>query len=124
MLRTIYLLAIIATAASCQTENQIVLSDCPQECKAPMRYCEEPEDPFEIVPGSFIVYLIPGHSLEQHNQAVGTNMGPYITGIFSIVYPDKVVYTCEGVNDDLLVAIRKDCGVEWVGCDHGPGIPE
>jgi hypothetical protein len=89
--------------------------------KAPMLDCDNLEEGFSVVPGEFFVYLHPGHSFKHHNHVVGTDMTPYVLEFWDKWYPGQVVYTCEGVEDDLLASIRNDPGVDGVECVIEPG---
>ncbi|KAF2788717.1 hypothetical protein K505DRAFT_341860 [Melanomma pulvis-pyrius CBS 109.77] len=115
-------ITILAMGAYCHhLEKQIPLADFTRTRKAPMRYCDNLADGFSVAPETFIVYLRPGHSFKHHSHAVGRDMTPYVEHSFDQLYPEKVVYNCVNVNDDLLDAIRNDPGVDWVGCRHTPG---
>ncbi|KAF2242909.1 hypothetical protein BU26DRAFT_523907 [Trematosphaeria pertusa] len=112
-------------AAYYPTENQIPLANSTCTHKAPIRFCDNLEEGFSVVPEAFFIYLFPGHSFKHHSHVVGTDMTPYVQYSFDGMYPGRVVYSYEAVDDTLLDAIRKDPGVDWVGCDITPGgIPQ
>lgn len=50
-------------------------------------------------------------------------MTPCVQAFYDDMYPGQIVYVCKGVDDDLLDAIRKDPGVDWVCCDHAGVVP-
>jgi hypothetical protein len=91
-----------------------------------MRNCDNLEKGYSTVPGNFMVYLFPGHSFEDHSRAVGKDMAIYKEHWLESLFPDRVVYACDDVGDDLLDAIRNDPGVDGVECNITPGamIPE
>jgi hypothetical protein len=78
--------------------------------------CHEP--PTKTVPGEFTVYLAPGYSLQQHSEAIKTDLTPYIRGDFNELFKGQVVYIAEGMDCRLLKAIRADRGVEFVECNY------
>jgi hypothetical protein len=84
--------------------------------QAPLRGCGEGD----VVSQSYIVYLAPGHSLEQHSAIIKKDITPYVEHIYDM-YTEKVVYVGKRIDQDLLQAIRADKRVELVECD---GIPE
>src|SRR3954452_18753158 len=83
--------------------------------KAPLR--PPHSNPDNIIPGSYIVFLFPGQSLEQHSGVVKMDLLKYVRHIYEILYPEKVVYHAENVGDALLATIRSDSGVDLVDFD-------
>jgi hypothetical protein len=78
--------------------------------QAPLRRCEDPD--FRVL-DSYHIYLHPGHSLQQHSEAIGTNIEPYI-GVMFVWYREKIAFSVVGVDDDLLARIRTDPGVDFL----------
>lgn len=91
------------------------LSQCSASYQAPMRFWGAPE---EIYSEAYTVYLFPGHSLQQHFEAIYEDLKPYNLGVLDAIYLDKVVYVVQKVNDEMLAAIRSDPGVEFVDYDY------
>jgi hypothetical protein len=104
-----------AAAAEAEKPVQHSLHEHPITCEAPL--LPHDADLEKFVPGFYGVYLVPGHTLHQHIETVKTDLTPYIYNIFDRLYPDRVVYGCEDVDDELLAAIRSDPGVEAVWRD-------
>ncbi|KAF2428961.1 hypothetical protein EJ08DRAFT_572453, partial [Tothia fuscella] len=59
-----------------------------------------------------IVYLRPGHSLQDHSAVIGRNIEPYVHKVLTSVYKDKVIYITKRIDEALLAAIRADPKVE------------
>jgi len=114
---TSILLAAFTMSGACNN-NQVPFSTSTEKYEAPLRYCDDA--PGDIVSGSYLVELRPDHSFDQHCVAVGTDVRPYLRKILS-AFQDRVVYTCENVNDELMNTIRADRGVQLVQCDWSPG---
>ncbi|TVY27984.1 hypothetical protein LHYA1_G003487 [Lachnellula hyalina] len=87
--------------------------------RAPLHNC----DYESLVPNSYVIYLTPGHSLEQHSEAVGKDMKPLVHHVFDM-YTEKVVYVGRPVDGSLLEAIRADEGVELVECEDEPQLDD
>jgi hypothetical protein len=73
------------------------------------------------------IYLQPGHTIADHNAAIGTKIEPFLK--FKpykqrvserIDQGEQIVYTANNVDNDLLAAIRADPGVEEVDYYHIP----
>ena len=105
------------SAAAAEAENpvQYSLHEHPIACEAPL--LPHNADLEKFVPGFYGVYLVPGHTLQQHFEAVKTDLTPHIYNVFDRLYPDRVVYGCKNVDGELLAAIRSDSGVEAVWRD-------
>ncbi|KAF2177567.1 hypothetical protein K469DRAFT_357538 [Zopfia rhizophila CBS 207.26] len=89
--------------------------------QAPLHFADHPAR----ISGWYRVELQPGYLMEQHSIAVGTNMNTYLREILDRRrYPDRIIYTCKDVGDELLDAIRKDPKVQAVTCDLRDGYME
>jgi hypothetical protein len=93
------------------TKNQAPNEQAAAPIRAPLGICR-PEYPH--APGGYIVHLRPGHTLWQHSAAVGRDMQPYVRHIFDSLYPDHIMYTGGGIDEELLDLIRRDKGVQSV----------
>jgi hypothetical protein len=77
--------------------------------------CDYPPE-LNIVPETYGVRLLPGHSLEDHLVAIHYNLTPFIEHVFEPP-PDPVVYLATGANDELLATIRSDPHIGYVACE-------
>lgn len=84
--------------------------------EAPLRICQSPD----VIPGSYVVYLERGHTLEQHMQFVGIDLKPLMDGD---PFPENsrlgLVY-CAELDDATLAMVRRDTGVNFVECNLKP----
>ncbi|KAI5357329.1 hypothetical protein Slin14017_G123380 [Septoria linicola] len=88
-------------------------TDGPTTYQAPLHHYDSPAR----VPDQYVVYLEPGHSLENHKQRVNIEgLSDAITFVFDKLYPDKICYNAQ-LDAGLLAAVRADPGVELVECD-------
>jgi hypothetical protein len=79
--------------------------------------CKPP--PAEVVPGTFTVFPVPGHTLEQHSTAIKMDITPYILrDLTKLFKEEQVVYAGQGIGDNLWKMIRADEGVQFVECDY------
>lgn len=69
-----------------------------------------------ILPGRYIVTLVLGHSLADHEAVVGRDLAPFWERQFKLLEP-QVVYSVRNVDDELLQAIRSDPKCERVDYD-------
>lgn len=78
-----------------------------------------------FLPESYTVSLAANYSLEEHSETIHHNMTPHIVGFSHFPkHKDQIKYIAEGVNDELLSAIRSDHKVELVERDAIAGAPE
>jgi hypothetical protein len=82
--------------------------------QAPLHYCDGSFG--DVLKGEYMVLLIPGYSFDDHCRKIGWNMNDYIEAFLTHVYPDRVLYTCTGVADEVLEDIRADPGVKDIFC--------
>jgi hypothetical protein len=73
----------------------------------------EPKDPEDRIEEEFAIALIPGHSMEDHSKAVGTNMSTYVHYHYTFD-PERLWFYAKGIDDALLERIRGDEGVEFI----------
>lgn len=110
----IALTSILVLSTCCLHASRFPFDEYIQEYRAPLHGSERKEnDPYQPIPGAFIVHLFPGHSFDEHSQAVGTDMRRYLNRIFNFL-EDEVMYSCKEVPDEVLEAIRRDHGVKLV----------
>lgn len=69
--------------------------------------------PDNRVKDSYVIYLRPGHSLDDHAKAIKHDLKPHIDHVYSFI-EEKVVYVGIAIDKDLLAAIRGDAKVEKV----------
>ncbi|CAF3457601.1 unnamed protein product [Fusarium graminearum] len=69
--------------------------------------------PDNRVKDSYVIYLRPGHSLDDHAKAIKHDLKQHIDHVYSFI-EDKVVYVGMAIDKDLLAAIRGDPKVEKV----------
>ncbi|KAF4956267.1 hypothetical protein FSARC_11623 [Fusarium sarcochroum] len=81
------------------------------ELQAPLLHDELPFE--DRVKDSYVVYLLPGHSLDDHATAIQRDLKPHIDHVYSFI-KEKVVYVAQSVDKKLLDAIRADRKVEKV----------
>src|SRR5579871_5661040 len=105
------IVCIIATLAVACPNPTSIFNSKSRPYEAPLIYFD-PRSP--ISPNSYIVYFRKGHTRVDHEAAIGTSIAPYVRFTFDDLYPDKFVYSCDNVGDELLAAIRADRGVEMV----------
>lgn len=67
----------------------------------------------ERVPDELLVTLFPGYTLEQHSDAIGEDIWPYIWTAYSI-NSDHILYIGKDIGHELLRSIRRDQGVNFV----------
>lgn len=81
--------------------------------QAPMYHCEE-----DIVPNSYIVFLSPGVSLEQHKRSVGpgADLDSAISRVHDNWDPNRIIYSAD-LEDGPLAAVRVDTGVDLIECN-------
>ncbi|KAF2242214.1 hypothetical protein BU26DRAFT_570901 [Trematosphaeria pertusa] len=106
---TLSLLVVVIAMASAPTASPVNLAGY----QAPLRNESLPE----AIPEWYIIELRPGHTMEQHSEAVGTDMNKYLHVSLDRVWVDRVVYVGANVDDELLGRVRKDPGVREVRCD-------
>ncbi|CZR55855.1 uncharacterized protein PAC_05743 [Phialocephala subalpina] len=82
--------------------------------EAPLRSYGSPE---EVIPGSYAMWLYPGHSLQQHFDVVLADLKVHISGTLHAIVK-HVIYIASNVDDELLAAIRSDPGVDAVDFDY------
>jgi hypothetical protein len=83
------------------------------------------DEPYELMKGTYIVELSPGHSLQDHCHRIGRDMADFDAYILESIFPNAIGYTCKGVEDELLDSIRADVGVKEVFClPEGQPEPE
>jgi hypothetical protein len=82
------------------------------------------DDNPDRIAGWYIVDLKPGHSIEQHSEAVGINMAARVKRLPESLDFGRIVYGIEDVDDELLEQIRRDEGVQRVDCDAKEGQAE
>ncbi len=75
----------------------------------------QPQSGDIILPGRYIVTLALGHSLADHEAAIGRDLTPFLGRQFKLLEP-QMVYSVHDVDDELLKAIRGDPKCERV--DH------
>lgn len=84
--------------------------------EAPLRIYQSPD----VIPGSYVVYLERGHTLEQHLRFVGIDLKPLMDGD---PFPENsrlgLVY-CAELDDATLAMVRRDTGVNLVECNLKP----
>ncbi|KAF2112643.1 hypothetical protein BDV96DRAFT_602033 [Lophiotrema nucula] len=103
--------------ASASTINdQSTLKDN-EPYRAPLYGADDPDR----IAGWYIIDLKPGHTIEKHSAAVGTDMKKYLKERLKSLYPDRVVYGATEVDDELLEKIRADEGVQKIYCDSEGG---
>ena len=88
--------------------------------QAPMRFCNEQVE--KLVPGNYIVELLPGYSFEDHCRRVGNIIKERHLKIYRHMFSESIGYSCGGVGDDLLRDIRADIGVKQVYCVPEGGV--
>jgi hypothetical protein len=104
------------TITSFITIDTSVQTPDPTNLSIPARLkCDYPPE-LTIMPETYGVRLLPGHSLEDHFAAINYNLTPFIEHVFEPP-PDQVVYLAMGVNDELLATIRLDPHIEYVACE-------
>jgi hypothetical protein len=86
--------------------------------EAPLRHFNDAKR--DVIPGEFLVYLNPGHSIANYSAAVGTKMEAYMRADPGIKAEEETVYSCKEINDDLMKRVRSDPGVEEVVCNFKP----
>lgn len=77
-------------------------------------------------PHSDFVYLHLGYSLESHKQAImiaGIDLNSAIRHVFAGFESRGTVYSAD-LDDESLATIRRDVGVDFVGCDHAAWIDD
>lgn len=81
-------------------------------------------NPENAIPGSYVIRLRPGHSLEKHSMVTGFDVGKHKYASFRPELMDgRTIYLAKDVDSKMLAAIRADKGVISVSPDHGI-IPE
>ncbi|KAF5027006.1 hypothetical protein F66182_881 [Fusarium sp. NRRL 66182] len=80
-------------------------------CQAPLLNDDLPSK--DRVKDSYIVYLRPGYSLDDHANAIQGGLESHIDHVYSFI-KEKVVYVAVSVDKTLLAAIRADPKVEKV----------
>lgn len=82
--------------------------------EAPLHACDNPE---EVVPQKYTVFLHAGYSLEQHKQTVGDAVD--FESAIRHIFPETSrhgLYYDGTLNDSELAAVRADLGVDMVEC--------
>lgn len=86
------------------------------EYEAALHNCDIPTRIWQ----SYFVFLHSGYPLESHKQAIGLNVD--LDSAIQRIYPEDsshgLFYFVEDLNDDSLLAIRRDVGVDFVECNQ------
>jgi hypothetical protein len=94
---------------------RIIAEDVPYD--APYFYY----DPKSLItPESYIILLRADYTLEEHSNAIGTNIEPYIIYLPDRFHDGGLFYGCEGVKDEHFTNIRAYRGVSVIKPNHRP----
>lgn len=73
--------------------------------------------PEHIIPGTYIIYQAPGHSIEDISRAIGIDIQSYVFSVVHLGSDDVFSFGVRGIGDALFNAIRSDPGVKMVDYD-------
>lgn len=68
--------------------------------------------------GDYVIYLNPGHSLEDHALTVSSDLMKHVDHVYTF-FTDRVVYVAKDIDASMLAAIRADAKVESVEVEGG-----
>lgn len=71
--------------------------------------------PEDVNPDTYTVYLASGHSMEAHKATVGHKINVFL--VLDKLYTDNLVYGAQAMSQEVLEAVRKDRGLEFVERD-------
>lgn len=91
--------------------------------EAPLR---EDNSGLKVIPKCYHIELFPGHSIRDLSTAISQDVQPYVSHVFEKLFLEdgEVLFVVEGVEDELLAAIRAYRGVKLINRDYVPEFDE
>jgi hypothetical protein len=113
LIRALAILSTWSIAGPCTNSPLALQQACPRTYQAPIEACGDAS----VIPDSYVIWLFPDVSMEEHSGAVGRDMRIFRR---SQIFDDEdgIVYTVQNLDDDVLNAVRADRGVQLVECDQ------